>query len=101
MSGSQVRGRRPAGSGTKLAIEEAARRRFAEIGYPRTTMRAIAADAADAGVDSRLTHFFGLTFARHVVGFPVLLAADRRSLAAVLGDVFTVCLQGHLSSVPD
>jgi len=202
MSGSQVRGRRPAGSGTKLAIEEAARRRFAEIGYPRTTMRAI---AADAGVDPRLiTHFFGskqklfvsvvelpfepwptfdallsgggedvgarlaefllemldrpqtrstvlgviraaaseddaarqtqellatrllaplarhvgadqpdlraallasqvvgLTFARHVVGFPVLLAADRRSLAALLGDVFTVYLQGHLSSVPD
>ena len=57
MSGSQSRGRRPAGSGTKAAIEVAARRRFAEMGYPRTTMRAI---AADAGVDPRLiTHFFG------------------------------------------
>jgi AcrR family transcriptional regulator len=57
MSGSQTRGRRPAGSGTKEAIEAAARRRFAEVGYPRTTMRAI---AADAGVDPRLiTHFFG------------------------------------------
>jgi AcrR family transcriptional regulator len=57
MSGLQARGRRPAGSGTKAAIEGAARRRFAEMGYPRTTMRAI---AADAGVDPRLiTHFFG------------------------------------------
>ena len=57
MSGSQSRGRRPAGSGTKDAIEAAARRRFAELGYPRTTMRGI---AADAGVDPRLiTHFFG------------------------------------------
>jgi AcrR family transcriptional regulator len=53
----QGRGRRPAGSGTKAAIEAAARRRFAELGYPRTTMRAI---AQDAGVDPRLiTHFFG------------------------------------------
>lgn len=51
------RGRRPAGSGTRAAIETAARRRFAELGYPRTTMRAI---ANDAGVDPRLiTHFYG------------------------------------------
>ena len=57
MSRSPGRGRRPAGSETKAAIEAAARRRFAEVGYPRTTMRAI---AADAGVDPRLiTHFFG------------------------------------------
>jgi len=52
-----TRGRRPAGSETRAAIETAARRRFAEVGYPRTTMRAV---AADAGVDPRLiTHFFG------------------------------------------
>ncbi len=57
MSRPQPRGRRPAGSETKAAIEAAARRRFAEVGYPRTTMRAV---AADAGVDPRLiTHFFG------------------------------------------
>jgi AcrR family transcriptional regulator len=57
MSSSPARGRRPAGSNTRAAIEAAARRRFAEVGYPRTTMRAI---AADAGVDPRLiTHFFG------------------------------------------
>lgn len=195
MSGTQARGRRPAGSGTRAAIEEAARRRFAEVGYPGTTMRAI---AADAGVDPRLiTHFFGskqqlfvsvvelpfdpeptfdallrgddaevgsrlagfvlevlerpqtrdtilgmiraaasedaaahqvqqllasrllaplarhvgasqpelraamiasqvvgLTFARHVVGFPVLADADRREIAALLGAVFDVYLRG-------
>jgi AcrR family transcriptional regulator len=57
MSSSPARGRRPAGSNTRAAIEAAARRRFAEVGYPRTTMRAI---AADAGVDPRLiSHFFG------------------------------------------
>jgi AcrR family transcriptional regulator len=57
MSASHARGRRPAGSDTKAAIVVAARRRFSEMGYPRTTMRAI---AADAGVDPRLiTHFFG------------------------------------------
>lgn len=57
MTLAQGRGRRPAGSGTKEAIEAAARRRFAELGYPRTTMRGI---AKDAGVDPRLiTHFFG------------------------------------------
>jgi AcrR family transcriptional regulator len=54
---STTRGRRPAGSDTRAAIESAARKRFAEVGYPGTTMRAI---AADAGVDPRLiTHFFG------------------------------------------
>jgi AcrR family transcriptional regulator len=192
------RGRRPAGSTTKAAIEQAARRRFAEVGYPRTTMRAI---AADAGVDPRLiTHFFGskqqlfvsvvelpfdpaatfadllapdstdvgarladfvlellegpqsrstilgmiraaasedeaarqiqellatrllaplarhagvdqpelraallasqvvgLTFARHVVGLPALVAADRHDLAALLAQVFDVYLQGRQS----
>ena len=57
MPAPHMRGRRPAGSETRAAIESAARRRFAEVGYPRTTMRAI---AADAGVDPRLiTHFFG------------------------------------------
>lgn len=51
------RGRRRGESATRAAIEAAARKRFAEVGYPRTTMRAI---AADAGVDPRLiSHFFG------------------------------------------
>jgi AcrR family transcriptional regulator len=57
MTSPHARGRRPAGSDTKAAIEAAARRLFSEVGYPRTTMRAI---AAEAGVDPRLiTHFFG------------------------------------------
>lgn len=52
-----TRGRRPAGSGTREAILAAASRAFAERGYPRTTLRAI---ARDAGVDTRLvTHYFG------------------------------------------
>lgn len=51
------RGRRPSGSGTREAIEAVARRQFAELGYPGTTMRGI---AREAGVDPRLVgHFFG------------------------------------------
>lgn len=57
MPSTHARGRRPGGSDTKAAIEASARRLFSELGYPRTTMRAI---AADAGVDPKLiTHFFG------------------------------------------
>lgn len=53
----QPRGRRPSGSGTREAILAAAKERFAELGYPRTTLRAV---AQDAGVDVRLvTHYFG------------------------------------------
>lgn len=53
----QARGRRPSGSGTRAAIADAARRQFATVGYPRTTLRAV---AQDAGVDVRLvTHYFG------------------------------------------
>jgi AcrR family transcriptional regulator len=50
-------GRRPGESGTREAIAEAARRRFAELGYDRTTIRGI---AEEAGVDAALVvHFFG------------------------------------------
>jgi AcrR family transcriptional regulator len=50
-------GRRPGASGTREAIARAARRLFAERGYDRTTLRAIAAEAA---VDPALVvHFFG------------------------------------------
>jgi AcrR family transcriptional regulator len=50
-------GRRPGPSGTREAIREAAARLFAERGYDRTSMRAI---AAAAGVDQKLVaHFFG------------------------------------------
>jgi AcrR family transcriptional regulator len=50
-------GRRPGASGTREAIREAAARLFAERGYDRTSIRAI---AAAAGVDQKLVaHFFG------------------------------------------
>jgi AcrR family transcriptional regulator len=86
------RGRRPAGADTRAAIEAAARRRFAEVGYPRTTMRAI---AADAGVDPRLiTHFFGSKQALFVavvdlpfdpdVAFEALLASGGKDVGARL-----------------
>jgi AcrR family transcriptional regulator len=50
-------GRRPGESGTRAAILGSARRLFAELGYDRATIRAI---AAEAGVDPALVvHFFG------------------------------------------
>jgi AcrR family transcriptional regulator len=50
-------GRRSGASGTREAIAEAARRQFAEAGYERTTIRAV---AEQAGVDPALVmHFFG------------------------------------------
>jgi AcrR family transcriptional regulator len=50
-------GRRPGDSGTRGAILSAARRLFAERGFDRTSMRAI---AFEAGVDPALvTHFHG------------------------------------------
>jgi AcrR family transcriptional regulator len=52
-----TRGRRPAGSGTREAIIEVARRQFGELGFRRTTFRSI---ASEAGVDPRLVlHYFG------------------------------------------
>jgi AcrR family transcriptional regulator len=50
-------GRRPGASGTRQAIYDAARARFAQEGYASTTIRKI---AADAGVDASLVmQFFG------------------------------------------
>jgi AcrR family transcriptional regulator len=78
-------GRRPGSSGTREAIENAARRNFGELGYERTTIRAI---AEEAGVDPALVvHFFGskqqlfvavidLPFAPEEV-LPTILAGDR------------------------
>ena len=48
-------GRRGGDSGTRDAILAAARARFGDLGYDRTTIRAI---AADAGVDAALVHHF-------------------------------------------
>jgi AcrR family transcriptional regulator len=51
------RGRRPGASGTREGIAQAARRQFAALGYDRTTIRSV---AAEAGVDPALVvHFFG------------------------------------------
>lgn len=51
------RGRRPGQSGTREGIAEAARHQFAELGYDRTTIRSV---AAEAGVDPALViHYFG------------------------------------------
>jgi AcrR family transcriptional regulator len=48
-------GRRAGDSGTREAILDAARTRFAELGYDAATIRGI---AADAGVDPALVHHF-------------------------------------------
>ena len=53
--GSGRTGRRSGESGTREAILEAARRRFAEHGYEGATIRGI---AADAGVDPALVHHY-------------------------------------------
>lgn len=51
------KGRRPGDSGTREAILDAARELFAEVGYDRASMRAV---AARAGVDPALIHhYFG------------------------------------------
>ncbi|MFC0005534.1 TetR/AcrR family transcriptional regulator [Micromonospora siamensis] len=56
MSGGR-RGRRPGGGDSREVIAAAARRQFAAQGYPRTSIRSV---AAEAGVDPRLVqHFFG------------------------------------------
>lgn len=52
-----VRGRRPGSPATREQILSAAKRQFAELGYPHATMRSI---AQEAGVNARLvTHYFG------------------------------------------
>jgi AcrR family transcriptional regulator len=50
-------GRRKGGSDTRVLIEAAARRQFAELGYERTSLRQV---ALEAGVDPALvSHFYG------------------------------------------
>lgn len=57
MAESKHTGRRPGQSGTREAIAAAARRQFAESGYDRTSLRAV---AEEAGVDAALvSHYFG------------------------------------------
>ncbi len=94
-------GRRPGDSGTRTAIQEAARRQFAEQGYDRTSMRSV---AGEAGVDPTLvSHFFGTKqdlFAA-VVRLPVdpaavipqVLAGDRDQIGARLAAVVVAVLE--------
>ena len=81
-------GRRPGRTTSREAILTAARHQFADFGYDRATVRAI---ATEAGVDSRLVaHFFGTKeelflsvveppFVAHQV-FPNLLAGDQSEI---------------------
>ena len=79
------RGRRPGPSTTRTAIVDVARRKFAEAGYARTSLRAI---AVEAGVDPALVaHFFGSkdNLFREVLGWPFdpALAAERIAGAGI------------------
>jgi AcrR family transcriptional regulator len=84
----RARGRRRGQSGTREAILASARRLFAERGYDRASLRAI---AADADVDPALVaHFFGSKQRLFVevvefpfdpaVTLPAVLAGDRETL---------------------
>ena len=94
-------GRRPGTSGTRDAILAAATRQFAEHGYDRASLRAI---ASDAGVDHKLIgHFFGTKQQLFVaaVGLPLnpaevlpgLLAGDRDTLGQRLGALLLTVLE--------
>ena len=94
-------GRRPGESGTSQAILTAAASRFAEHGYDRASLRAI---AADAGVDQKLiAHYFGskqLLFVA-AIGLPfnpaealaTVLAGDRSQTGARLADILVDLLE--------
>jgi AcrR family transcriptional regulator len=85
-------GRRAGGSGTREAILEAARGRFAEHGYDGATIRAI---AADADVDPALVHhFYGskerlFTAAMHLPVVPSEVLTAAFAEAAARGDSFS------------
>jgi AcrR family transcriptional regulator len=96
-------GRRPGTSGTKEAIGDAARRLFAERGFDRTSIRAI---AEAAGVDQALVmHFYGskqrlfvtvvdLPFDPEVV-IPRLLEGDREDLGRRLAGFLLMTLESE------
>jgi AcrR family transcriptional regulator len=93
-------GRRPGKSRTREAILDAARRQFAELGYDRTTIRSI---AAEAGVDAALVlHYFRskqelflavveLPF-DPAAALPALLAGDRGKVGERLARIFVAAL---------
>ena len=74
-------GRRPGQAGTRDRIADAARRLFAERGFDRTSIRAI---AAEAGVDPALVHHYFGTKQRlfiEAVDFPIDAVRAIESLA--------------------
>ena len=74
-------GRRPGASGTRDRIADAARRLFAEQGFDRTSIRAV---AAEAGVDPALVHHYFGTKQRlfvEAVDFPIDAVRAIESLA--------------------
>ena len=83
-------GRRAGESGTREAVLEAARERFADLGYDGATIRAI---AADAGVDSALVH--------HFYGTKEQLFAEAVGFPAVPSEVLAKVMEGGLTKLGD
>lgn len=94
-------GRRPGENSTSEAILVAAASRFAELGYDRASLRAI---AADAGVDQKLiAHYFGSKQQLFVaaIGLPfnpthalsTVLAGDRTETGARLAALLVNVLE--------
>ncbi len=75
-------GRRPGDSGTRDAVLAAAQRQFAELGYDRTTMRSV---AAEAGVDQKLVGYFFGSKQRLFVAATALPFDPAEVVPAVLG----------------
>jgi AcrR family transcriptional regulator len=78
-------GRRPGEAGTRDRIADAARRLFAERGFDRTSVRAV---AAEAGVDPALVHHYFGTKQRlfiEAVDFPIDAVSAIETLS--VGDV--------------
>jgi AcrR family transcriptional regulator len=82
-------GRRSGDSGSKVAILEAARARFAEHGYDGATIRAI---AATAGVDPALVH--------HFYGSKERLFAAAMELPVIPSEAITAALAGREPGSP-
>ncbi|MFE3546210.1 TetR family transcriptional regulator [Nocardia sp. NPDC059177] len=106
MSGDRTRprrrsGRRPGNVDTKAAILDAARARFAELGFDKTSIRAV---ATDAGVDPALVHhYFGTKqqlFAA-VVDFPADPEATLSAIDTAPVDELGATIVGAVLSVWD
>ena len=96
-------GRRPGDSGTREAILEAARRLFAEQGYDRTSMRAV---ALEAGVDPALvSHYHASKQALFVASvelpfepaavLPGILQGDRKTIGLRLATFLVGVLESE------